>query len=180
MLRVTLIMIVLGIISILLPRLLLESSAALPTPGSFAPDFALPSQHGDSVSLKDYHGQWIVLYFYPKDLTPGCTREAHNFQVDQSKYAQRHAVVLGVSVDSIGSHKKFCAQEGLNFMLLADSDGKVSQAYGSLKNLGVLKFAARHTFLIDPAGKLAKIYTSVDPARHSAEVLAALDKLQKQ
>jgi peroxiredoxin Q/BCP len=180
MLRVTLIMIVLGIISILLPRLISESRAAVPSPGNLAPDFALPSQEGATVGLKDYRGRWIVLYFYPKDQTPGCTREAHNFQADQSKYAERNAVVLGVSVDSVESHKKFCAKEGLNFKLLADSDGKVSQAYGSLKNLGVVKFAARHTFLIDPTGKLAKTYTSVDPARHSAEVLAALDTLQKQ
>jgi peroxiredoxin Q/BCP len=178
--RITLIVIVLGLISILLPRLISESRAAVPSPGSLAPDFTLPSQLGASVSLKDYRGHWIVLYFYPKDQTPGCTREAHNFQIDQSKYAERNAVVLGVSVDSVDSHKKFCANEGLDFKLLADSDGKVSQAYGSLKNLGVIKFAARHTFLIDPTGKLLKTYTSVDPARHSKEVLAALDLLQKQ
>jgi peroxiredoxin Q/BCP len=180
MFRVTLIVIVLAIISILIPRLLSESRTAVPGPGSAAPNFTLPSQQGASVSLKDYRGNWIVLYFYPKDQTPGCTREAHNFQVDQSKYAARSAVVLGVSVDSVDSHQKFCAKEGLNFKLLADSDGKVSQAYGSLKNLRVIKFAARHTFLIDPSGKIAKAYTSVDPARHSAEVLAALDQLQKQ
>jgi peroxiredoxin Q/BCP len=180
MLRVTLIVVVLAILSILIPRLISESRAAVPSAGSAAPNFTLPSQQGPSVSLKDYRGNWIVLYFYPKDQTPGCTREAHNFQVDQSKYAARSAVVLGVSVDSVDSHKKFCAKEGLNFKLLADSDGKVSQAYGSLKNLGVIKFAARHTFLIDPTGKIAKTYTSVDPARHSAEVLAALDQLQKQ
>jgi peroxiredoxin Q/BCP len=180
MFRITLIMIVLGIISILLPRLISESRAVVPSPGGLAPDFALPSQQGVSVSLKDYRGHWIVLYFYPKDQTPGCTREAHNFQIDQSKYAERNAVVLGVSVDSVDSHQKFCAKEGLNFKLLADSDGRVSRAYGSLKNLGVVKFAARHTFLIDPTGRLLKTYTSVDPARHSAEVLAALDKLQKQ
>jgi thioredoxin-dependent peroxiredoxin len=179
MLRVTLIVIVLGIISILVPRLISESRASVPTLGSAAPNFTLPSQQGASVSLKDYRGNWIVLYFYPKDQTPGCTREAHNFQVDQSKYAARNAVVLGVSVDSVDSHKKFCAKEGLNFKLLADSDGKVSQAYGSLKNFAVIKFAARHTFLIDPTGKIAKTYTSVDPAQHSAEVLAALDQLQK-
>jgi peroxiredoxin Q/BCP len=180
MLRVTLIVIVLAIISILVPRLISESRAAVPSPGTAAPNFTLPSQQGSSVSLKDYRGNWIVLYFYPKDQTPGCTREAHNFQIDQSKYAARSAVVLGVSVDSVDSHKKFCAKEGLNFKLLADSDGKVSQAYGSLKNLGVIKFAARHTFLIDPTGKIATAYTSVDPARHSAQVLAALDQLQKQ
>src|SRR6202040_2201067 len=153
---------------------------ARPPEGSSAPDFTLASQEGGSVSLKDYRGSWVVLYFYPKDQTPGCTREAHNFQIDQPKYAQRHAVVLGVSVDSVDSHKKFCTKEGLNFKLLADTDGKVSHAYGSLTNLGVVKFAARHTFLIDPIGKVAKTYTSVDPVRHSAEVLAALDQLQKQ
>ncbi len=180
MFRVTLIVLVLVILSILIPRLISESRAAVLNPGSAAPNFTLPSQQGASVSLKDYHGDWVVLYFYPKDQTPGCTREAHNFQVDQSKYAARNAVVLGVSVDSVDSHQKFCAKEGLNFKLLADSDGKVSHAYGSLKNLGVIKFAARHTFLIDPSGKIAKSYTSVDPARHSAEVLAALDQLQKQ
>ena len=179
MLRVTLIMVVIGIISILLPRLLSESRVTVPGPGAIAPDFSLPSQQGASVSLKDYRGNWLVLYFYPKDQTPGCTREARNFQVDQSKYAERNAVVLGVSVDSVASHKEFCAKEGLNFKLLADTNGKVSQAYGSLKNLGVVKFAARHTFLIDPTGKIVQSYTSVDPARHSAEVLAALDRMQK-
>ena len=179
MLRVTLLVAVVVIIIFLVPRLLTGSRAAAPVAGSAAPDFTLPSQES-SVSLKDYRGSWVVLYFYPKDQTPGCTREAHNFQVDQAKYAERHAVVLGVSVDSVDSHKKFCAKEGLNFKLLADSDGKVSSAYGSLTNLGVVKFAARHTFLIDPSGKVAKAYTSVDPARHSEEVLAALDQMQKQ
>jgi thioredoxin-dependent peroxiredoxin len=124
-----------------------------------------PRRKAHSVSLKDYRGKWVVLYFYPKDQTPGCTREAHNFQIDQSKYNQRNSVVLGVSVDSVDSHKKFCAKEGLNFKLLADSDGKVSREYGSLTNLGVVKFAARHTFLIDPAGKVAKsIYATLTPA----------------
>jgi peroxiredoxin Q/BCP len=180
MLRITLIVIVLGIISILVPHLIRESRAATPSLGAAAPDFTLPSQQGAPVSLRDYRGKWIVLYFYPKDQTPGCTREAHNFQVDQPKYAQRNAIVLGVSVDSVDSHKNFCAKEGLNFKLLADRDGKVSQSYGSLRDLGVLKFSARHTFLIDPAGKIAKAYTTVDPALHSGEVLAALDQFRKQ
>ena len=178
--RIALIVLAVIIIIFLVPRLISGSRAAAPTPGSIAPDFSLPSQQGAPVSLKDYRGNWIVLYFYPKDQTPGCTREAHNFQADQSKYAERHAVVLGVSVDSVDSHKKFCAKEGLNFKLLADSEGKVSQSYGSLTNLAVVKFAKRNTFLIDPAGKVAKMYTSVDPAKHSEEVLAALDHLQKQ
>src|SRR5271163_4047911 len=164
---VLLLLVVVGLV-ILVPRLL--SQGTLPAVGSAAPDFTLPSQEDPAVSLKEYRGKWVVLYFYPKDQTPGCTREAHNFQVDQAKYAQLNAVVLGVSVDSVDSHKKFCAKEGLNFKLLADTDRKVSGSYGSLKNLGVVKFAARHTFLIDPAGKIAKSYTSVDPTRHSAEI----------
>jgi peroxiredoxin Q/BCP len=179
MLRITLLVLIVVLVIFLVPRLFSGSRVATPTAGSAAPDFTLASQEG-TVSLKDYRGSWVVLYFYPKDQTPGCTREAHNFQIDQSRYAERHAVVLGVSVDSVDSHKKFCAKEGLNFKLLADSDGKASKEYGSLTNLGVVKFAARHTFLIDPAGKVAKVYTSVDPVRHSEEVLAALDQLQKQ
>src|SRR6204780_71604 len=179
MFRVTLLVVVVVVIVFLVPRLLTGSRAGAPGLGSAAPDFTLPSQDRGSVSLKDYRGSWVVLYFYPKDQTPGCTREAPDFQVDQSKYAERHAVVLGVSVDSVDSHKKFCAREGLNFKLLADSEGKVSQSYGSLTNLTVVKFAKRNTFLIDPAGKVAKTYTSVDPSKHSEEVLAALDQMQK-
>lgn len=177
MLRILLLVIVVLAVAVLVPKLL--SRSRTPAEGSLAPDFTLPSQEGSSVSLKDYRGKWVVLYFYPKDQTPGCSREAHNFQVDQPKYAEKNAVVLGVSVDCVDSHKKFCAKEGLNFKLLSDGDHKVSQSYGSLMNLGVVKFSSRHTFLIDPNGKIAKAYTSVDPAKHSAEVLAELDALQK-
>ena len=177
MLRIVLLLAVVVVLVVLVPRLL--SRGATPAQGSNAPDFTLPSQEGSSVSLKDYRGKWVVLYFYPKDQTPGCSREAHNFQIDQPKYAERNAVVLGVSLDSVDSHKKFCAKEGLNFKLLADTDHKVTGAYGSLTNLGLVKFAARHTFLIDPSGKIAKAYTSVDPLKHSGEVLAELDVLQK-
>lgn len=177
MLRIVLLLVVVIIAVLLVPRLLSRSAA--PAAGSNAPDFTLTSQEGSPVSLKDYRGKWVVLYFYPKDQTPGCSREAHNFQVDQPKYAERNAVVLGVSVDSVDSHKKFCAKEGLNFKLLADIDHRVSDSYGSLTNLGLVKFAARHTFLIDPAGKIAKTYLSVDPLKHSHEVLAELDSLQK-
>jgi thioredoxin-dependent peroxiredoxin len=176
--RVILLVVVVLVVVFLASRLM-SGSRAVPGAGSAAPDFSLPSQEGALVSLQDYRGSWVVLYFYPKDQTPGCTREAHNFQADQSKYADRHAVVLGVSVDSVESHKKFCAKEGLNFKLLADREGKVSSAYGSLMNLGVVKVAKRNTFIIDPAGKIAKAYTGVDPARHSADVLAELDQLQK-
>jgi peroxiredoxin Q/BCP len=179
MVRIALLVIVVVILIFLVPRLLSGSRAA-PGAGTIAPDFTLSSQEGTPVSLKDCRGSWVVLYFYPKDQTPGCTREAHNFQADQAKYAERHAMVLGVSVDSVDSHKKFCAKEGLNFKLLADRSGRVSNAYGSLTNFGVVKFAARHTFLIDPSGKIAKAFTSVDPARHNEEVLAELDRLQKR
>ena len=177
MLRIVLLLAVVVVLIVLVPRLL--SRTAVPSEGSSAPDFTLPSQEGSSVSLKDYRGKWVVLYFYPKDQTPGCSREAHNFQVDQPKYLERNAVVLGVSLDSVDSHKKFCAKEGLNLKLLADTEHKVTDSYGSLTNLGVVKFAARHTFLIDPSGKIAKAYTSVDPLKHSGEVLAELDALQK-
>src|SRR6202050_5603635 len=143
MFRVTLLVVVVVVIIFLVPRLLTGSRAGAPGLGSAAPDFTLPSQDSASVSLKDYRGSWVVLYFYPKDQTPGCTREAHNFQVDQSKYVEKHAVILGVSVDSVESHKKFCAKEGVNFKLLADREGKVSSTYGSLMNLGVVKVAKR-------------------------------------
>ncbi len=177
--RIILFAVVIVIVAFLIPRLF-SASRTVPSVGSDAPEFSLRSQNGDLVSLKDYRGSWVVLYFYPKDQTPECTREAHNFQVDQSKYAERHVIVLGVSVDDVDSHKKFCAKEGLNFKLLADTDGRVSKAYGSLTNLGIVKLAARHTFIIDPNGKIARSYTSVDPARHSQEILAALDGLQKR
>jgi peroxiredoxin Q/BCP len=176
LLRIVVLILVVIVIMVLFR---LTSRSATPAEGTTAPDFTLPSQEGSPVSLKDYRGKWVVLYFYPKDQTPGCSREAHNFQADQPKYAERNAVVLGVSVDSVDSHKKFCAKEGLYFKLLTDTEHKVSESYGSLTNLGLVKFAARHTFLIDPMGKIAKAYTSVDPAKHSQEVLAELDVLEK-
>ena len=159
---------------------LTASAASAPPVGSLAPQFTLTSQQGTPVSLKDYRGKWVVLYFYPKDFTSGCTTEAHNFQRDQAQYEQRNAVVLGVSVDSPDSHRKFCAKEGLSFKLLADSDGSVSRAYGSLMNLWLIKFASRHTFLIDPEGRVARVFTEVSPSRHSEEVLAALAELQRR
>lgn len=158
---------------------LLSFGESLPAAGSDAPTFTLPSQEGAPVSLKDYRGKWVVLYFYPKDFTSGCTIEAHNFQRDQAQYQGKNAVVLGVSVDSADSHKQFCAKEGLNFKLLADTDYKVTTAYGSLTTMGVAKFAARHTFIINPEGKIVKVYEDVNPNKHSEEVLAALTDLQK-
>jgi peroxiredoxin Q/BCP len=142
--------------------------------GQAAPDFSLPSQDGSTVSLKDFRGKWVVLYFYPKDNTHGCTIEAHNFQRDIAKYEKANAVVVGVSVDSTSSHQDFCAKQGLTFKLLADTGKTVSSTYGSLTNLVVAKIAARNTFLIDPQGRIAKIWTAVEPNKHSEEVLAAL------
>jgi peroxiredoxin Q/BCP len=159
---------------------LMVFAASVPAVGSLAPEFTLTSQEGTPVTLEDYRGKWVVLYFYPKDFSSGCTIEAHNFQRDQPQYRQRNVVVLGVSVDSADSHKQFCTKEELNFKLLADPDHKVSSAYGSLTNLGLVKFASRHTFIINPEGKVARVFTEVNPNKHSEEVLAALAELQKQ
>lgn len=152
-------------------------AATVPAPGADAPDFSLPSQDGSPVSLRDLRGKWVVLYFYPKDGTPGCTIEAHNFQRDLNAYEQRNAVIVGVSVDSSGSHKDFCAKQGLTFKLLADNEKRVTPLYGSLENMLGFKIAARNTFLIDPNGRIAKVWTGVNPSRHSSEVLEALTAL---
>jgi peroxiredoxin Q/BCP len=152
---------------------------AQPSVGSAAPDFSLTTGDGSQVSLKDYKGKWVVLYFYPKDFTSGCTLEAHNFQRDLSKYQDAGVVILGVSVDSAQSHKDFCAKEGLNFKLLADPDAKISTQYGSVMEYQGAKMAARNTFLINPKGEIAKVYTGVKPAAHSEEVLKDLAELKK-
>ena len=150
-----------------------------PQTGSPAPEFSLTTSDGSQVSLKDYRGKWVVLYFYPKDMTSGCTIEAKNFQRDLDKYNQTGAVVLGVSVDSADSHKQFCAKEGLAFKLLADPGGKISAQYGSTMQYQGATMAARNTFIINPEGKIAKVYTGVKPAGHSEEVLKDLAELQK-
>lgn len=157
----------------------LRASEKAPAVGTTAPDFTLNSQEGKAVNLHDYRGKWVVLYFYPKDFTSGCTEEAHNFQRDLAQYEQRNAVILGVSVDSTESHEKFCTKEGLNFKLLADTDHKVSEEYGSILNLPFKKLSARHTFLLNPEGVIVKEYMDVDTAKHSQEVLAALTELQQ-
>jgi peroxiredoxin Q/BCP len=150
-----------------------------PAVGTSAPDFSLTTSDGSQVNLKDYRGKWVVLYFYPKDFTSGCTMEAHNFQRDLAKYDQADAVILGVSVDTAQSHKDFCAKEGLNFKLLADPDAKVSTEYGSVMDYKGSKLAARNTFIINPKGEIAKVYTGVKPAEHSEQVLKDLAELKK-
>ena len=144
-------------------------------PGASAPNFSLPSQEDTAVSLSQYKGKWVVLYFYPKDMTTGCTIEAHNFQRDQSKYDALNAVVLGVSLDTVESHKTFCTKDSLTFKLLADPDHKVIDAYGvPLMAHGDNKFATRDTFLISPKGKVVKFWEVKDIQGHSDEVLAAI------
>ena len=154
------------------------SARTLPAVGSPAPDFSLLAQDKSVVTLRGQRGKWVVLYFYPRDMTPGCTLEAHNFQRDLPDFAKRNAVILGVSVDSADSHKNFCTKEGLNFKLLADTSHQVSKQYGSLHNFLVAQISARNTFVIDPEGRIARVFTGVDPARHTAEVLTALDQLE--
>ncbi len=151
-----------------------------PAVGAVAPEFTLTTNEGKQASLKDFRGKWVVLYFYPKDFTSGCTLEAHNFQADLAKYEAVHAVILGVSVDTAESHKGFCAKEGLSFKLLSDADTKVSDTYGSLMDYNGTKLSARNTFIIDPKGKIAQVFMKVKPAGHSEEVLSALASLQKQ
>src|SRR5262249_36096726 len=139
------------------------ANAAVPQVGSPAPDFRLPSQDGSPVALSDFRGKWVVLYFYPKDNTHGCTIEAHNFQRDIAKYEALNAVIVGVSVDSAASHQDFCAKQGLTFKLIADTDKIASREYGSVTDLVVTKISARNTFLIDPQGQVAKVWMGVDP-----------------
>jgi peroxiredoxin Q/BCP len=157
-----------------------SATNGMPEVGTVAPGFNLTTNEGKQVSLGDFKGKWVVLYFYPKDFTSGCTLEAHNFQRDLARYEAANAVILGVSVDTAESHKDFCAKEGLNFKLLSDSDGKVSDQYGSTMEYNGAKLSARNTFIIDPHGKIAKVFEKVKPAGHSDEVLAALASLQKQ
>src|SRR6202043_1907053 len=149
-----------------------------PAVGSTAPDFTLKSRENNPVSLHDFKGKWVVLYFYPKDFTSGCTVEAHNFQRDLTQYEQKNAVIVGVSMQDEDSHQKFCTKEGLSFKLLADTKSEVSTQYDSVMNMGVVKLSSRHTFLIDPKGKVEKVWLEVKPEKHSEEVLAALADLQ--
>ena len=155
-------------------------SKSIPEVGQTAPAFTLPSQEGTNISLHQYRGKWVVLYFYPKDMTSGCTIEARGFQADMGKFDAVNAVVLGVSVDTVQSHQKFCAKDGLHFKLLANPDTAVVSAYGSLGNFLGYKIAKRNTFLIDPEGKIVKEWIGVHPHHHSAEVLAAIAEMQKK
>ena len=154
------------------------AAPVMPEVGTKAPAFTLPSQEGKPVSLDQFHGKWVVLYFYPKDFTGGCTLEAHNFQRDLGKFKQKQAVIVGVSLDSVDSHRDFCAKESLRFKLLSDVDHTVAEKYGALIVYDGKNYASRTTFVIDPNGVIRKVYPKVDPAKHSEEVLADLGELK--
>ncbi len=154
------------------------NNAPMPEEGQTAPDFTLSNQEGQEVNLDHYRGQWVVLYFYPRDMTTGCTIEAHNFQRDLSQYKALNAAILGVSVDTVDSHRQFCTKDSLHFTLLADPGKKVVKKYGSLGNFGPLQIANRNTFLINPEGKIVRVWTKVNPSVHSHEVLAALTSMR--
>lgn len=148
------------------------------TVGSPAPDFSLVDQNGETRALANYRQRWVVLYFYPKDDTPGCTTEACNFRDDYAAVQRLGAEILGVSVDNRDSHAAFSKKYSLPFPLLVDTDGAVAKQYGALWSLWPLRFARRHTFLVDPQGRIAKAYREVDPKTHSREVIADLKALQ--
>ncbi len=151
-----------------------DATPPMPTVGEKAPQFTLPSQDGTPVSLTDFKGKWVVVYFYPRDMTPGCTIEAHNFQNSLPQFEAKHAVILGVSVDSKESHQQFCAKDSLTFKLLSDTEHMVVSAYGSLGGFNGMAMANRNTFLIDPKGKVYKVWTKVNPATSASDVLSAL------
>lgn len=166
--------------ALLTPVLMIFSPGAAAvsvTVGEPAPDFQLPDQHGKTHSLADYRGRWLVIYFYPKDDTPGCTTEACAFRDDLYHLRQMNVALLGVSTDDVNSHKEFAEKYHLPFSLLSDKDGSVAGAYGSLTRLGPLKFAKRHSFIIDPDGRVAKIYRHVDAKTHSRQIIADLQAL---
>ncbi|NOR79665.1 MAG: redoxin domain-containing protein [Methyloprofundus sp.] len=144
-----------------------------------APDFLLNDAHGALHKLEDYQRHWLVIYFYPKDNTPGCTKEACALRDDSDKFTRLNTKVIGISTDNSKSHLNFSTKQSLPFTLLADPDGKVSSAYGALFKLGPVKFCKRHSFIIDPTGKIAKIYRSVSPGLHSQELLKDLQELQE-
>ena len=166
--------VVVAALPLLFGRAACAADDAMPAVGQPAPTFTLPSQDGSPISLESYRGKWVVLYFYPRDMTPGCTIEAHKFQDALNQFEARNAVILGVSVDSTDSHQQFCTKDGLTFHLLSDTNHAVVSAYGSLGGFAGVVIASRNTFLIDPKGKIARVWTKVNPATAASDVLAAI------
>ncbi len=153
--------------------------AALPAPGEDAPDFQLPDQSGALTKLTQFRGRWVALYFYPKDDTPGCTRQACGFRDQFRDLSALGVQVLGISTDDAASHEKFASKYALPFPLLADSRGRVAERYGSLLDLGLTRLAKRNTFLIDPQGRIVRVYRGADPGGNAAEVIRDLGQLIK-
>jgi peroxiredoxin Q/BCP len=159
---------------------LVATAMAAPDLGSPAPAFKLQDQKGAWHSLEEYRGKWLVLYFYPKDMTPGCTTQACEFRDNIFAFRDVGATIVGISVDDVESHKKFSEEHGLPFTILADPDKQTAKDYGVLKKfMGTMELADRETFLIDPKGNIAKHYPSVDPKGHSQLVLNDLKELMK-
>jgi peroxiredoxin Q/BCP len=159
---------------VLLGLVMFGASANDLASGAVAPGFRLLDQYGKPHSLADYRGRWVVLYFYPKDDTPGCTKEACAFRDDFRQLKEMHVALLGVSLDSVESHRDFAEKYSLPFPLLADPGAEVAGAYGALWSLGPIRFARRHSFIIDPEGRIARIYRSVTPGSHSDEIIQDL------
>lgn len=170
---------ILSIASVLIPLQLAIAAGDVST-GSPAPEFELPDQDGQLHSLEDYRERWVVLYFYPKDETPGCTKEACEFRDNIFAFRRLNAQILGVSLDDVESHKKFAENHSLPFPLLADTEGSAADVYGVKTRRFGMTMAKRQTFLIDPEGNIAKHYVNVNPATHSAEVLADLEALSAE
>lgn len=158
--------------------LISQSQAAIQLEQS-APDFTLVDQHNKQHTLSDYQGQWVVLYFYPKDDTPGCTTEACSFRDAINHIVAKRAIVFGISLDDVASHQQFANKNKLPFSLLSDADGKVAKLYDSLADYWLVKFAKRNSFIVNPAGDIAKIYKGVDPQTHVSNLLKDLSNLQK-
>jgi peroxiredoxin Q/BCP len=166
-------------VALLLWRITAHANRNLPEAGDAAPDFRLPDQHGKLRARDEFRGRWLVLYFYPRDDTPGCTEQAAQFRDAMREIEAVGAAVCGVSVDDSGSHAAFARKYNLPFALLADRQGEVAARYGSLRDFGLLKFAKRNTFLIDPQGKVAKVYLGANPARNAGDVVNDLKQLAK-
>ena len=164
-----------GALVLLLMRM--AQAGEVPRVGQAAPDFSLPDQNGKLHKLTDYSGKWLVLYFYPKDDTPGCTEEACAFRDDLQQLTALGAEVVGVSLDDSSSHAIFAKKYHLPFPLLADKSADVAARYGALLNLGLFKVARRYTFLINPQGKISRVYDKVETSRHSKEIIEDLKVL---
>jgi len=166
-------------VALLLWRITAHANRNLPRQGDSAPDFRLPDQHGVARTSDEFRGRWLVLYFYPRDDTPGCTEQAARFRDAMREIEAAGATVCGVSVDGSESHAAFARKYNLPFVLLADQKGETATRYGSLRDFGLLKFAKRNTFLVDPSGKVAKVYVGVNPARNVDDVKRDLNQLAK-